>query len=133
MSWPWRGISVDRRLDGDAVAEGESGQILFDIASKDAAVEATAAELKKALEGKVVLGLARWDGRPHATEPASLASSSADQGRRGQVQLSSSDTSGRNWVPFGKFTVPTGDSRGDAGALKLADSLVEGLIGPNSV
>jgi hypothetical protein len=46
-----------------------------------------------------------------------------------QVQLSSSDASGRIWVPFGKFTLPAPAAEGDAYVQKLADALAEGLIG----
>jgi hypothetical protein len=117
------------RLDGDATAEGETGQILFQIEGKDPADEAKAAELKKAIDGKVVLGLRAGMGIPPRPNGPTLACRVQVKSSELQVQLSSSDPSARNWIPYGKFTLPIAAAKDDAGVLKLADGLVEGLIG----
>jgi hypothetical protein len=117
------------RLDGDAVAEGDSGQILFEIVGKDPTGETRAADLKKAFEGKIVLGLRAGLGIPARPSRPSLACRVQIKSDEVQVQLSSSDPAGRNWIPLGKFALAAADAKGDAGALKLADALAEGLIG----
>jgi hypothetical protein len=117
------------QLDGDAVAEGDSGQILFEIVGKDPAGETRAADLKKAFEGKIVLGLRAAMGIPARPSRPSLACRVQVKSDEVQVQLSSSDAAGRNWIPFGKFALAAADAKGDAGSLKLADALAEGLIG----
>jgi hypothetical protein len=113
------------RLDAEDVGEGETGRILFQIEGEGTAAEAKTDELRKALDGKMVLGLRSGLGIPARPGHPSLACRVRIKAGELQVQLSSSDATARNWVASGKFTLPLGD----AGAAKLADSLVEGLIG----
>ena len=72
------------RLDHDEAPEWESGRILFRIAGKDAAGQATAAALSKAFEGKVVLGLKAGLSVPSHPDRPSLGVRRADQGGRGR-------------------------------------------------
>ena len=44
------------------------------------------------------------------------------------VQVSSSDVTGHNWVPFGKFSLPLAGDQGKFDAPKFADKLAEGII-----
>src|SRR5690242_10552444 len=52
------------RLDADTPAEFESGRILFQIDGQDEAARAIATDLRKALDGKIVLGLQARMGIP---------------------------------------------------------------------
>jgi hypothetical protein len=113
----------------DTISEWESGRILFDISGADGVAQAQAANLKKALEGKVVLGLRSGMGipaRPDGPALACLVRLTADEA---QVQLAGSDAMAQRWVPFGKFTLPLGDEKSDVDATKLADHVAEGLLG----
>ena len=107
---------------------GETGRILFQIERHRRRGVARAAGLKKALEGKIVLGLRAEIGIPARPDGPSLACRVRIKGEEMQVQLTGSDPAARSWVPFGKFTLPVADATGEAESLRLADALAEGLI-----
>ena len=115
-------------LDSDMAADAETGRIHFDISGTDDATEAKAAELRKSIEGQIVLGLRAELKIPSRPEGPSLACRVRMKVGEVQVQLSSSDASSRTWVPFGKFTLPLAASGTDYESLRLADALAEGLL-----
>jgi hypothetical protein len=114
------------RLDADTLPD-ETGRIYFDIQG-DEGGKARAAELKKALEGQVVLGLPAEMKVPATPDGPSLACRVRIKGDQAQVQLSSSGPEARAWVAFGKFSVPAAGADGKADGAKLADSIAEGLL-----
>src|SRR5262249_41477898 len=75
------------RLDADTPALAETGKILFQIDGADEAAAARAAGLKKALEGKVVLGLRAELSIPARPAGPSLACRVRIKGAEAQVQL----------------------------------------------
>ncbi len=85
------------RLDADGAPDDETGRLLFEIEGTGAAA-ARAAGLKKALEGKVVLGLRTGMGIPDRPAGPSLACRVRIKGGEAQVQLSGSDPAARGWV-----------------------------------
>jgi hypothetical protein len=115
------------RLDAEP-SEAEMGRIVFQISGTDGDTEAIATALKKELEGKVVLGLRSAMGIPSRPGGPSLACRVRLKAGEAQVQLSSSDASAQSWIPFGKFTMPLGQVKDDAGAQRLADALAGGLL-----
>ena len=110
----------------DAINEWETGRIFFQISGMDAAGEAKAAALQKAVEGKIVLGLRSAMGIPARPGGPSLACRVRLKADEALVQLSGSDARAEGWVAFGKFTVPI---RGEVDAAKLADKVAEGMLG----
>jgi hypothetical protein len=115
-------------LDADTELAVETGRILFQVSGTDGEAEALAAGLKKELEGKLVLGLRSGLGIPVRPGGPALACRVRIKAGEAQVQLSSSDVSARDWIPFGKFTLPVPGASGDAGVQRLADALAEGLL-----
>jgi hypothetical protein len=116
------------RLDADSNAQGETGKILFQIEASDEASAAQAAGLKKALEGKIVLGLRAELGIPTRPAGPALACRVHIKAQEALVQLTGSDPTARDWVPFAKFTLPASAAAGEAESLKLADAVAEGLL-----
>src|SRR5262249_44550129 len=57
----------------DTISEWETGRILFDIRGMEPAAESKAVELKKAFEGKIVVGLHAEMGVPAKPDRPSLA------------------------------------------------------------
>jgi hypothetical protein len=116
------------RLDRDTATDADSGQILFQIEGQEAAGEAKAAELRKAFEGKTVLGLRAVMGIASRPGRPSLACHVQIKGAQAQVELSSSDASVRSWILLGKFSMALDGIQHDDHYSKLADKLAEGLL-----
>ena len=95
----------------DAIDEWETGRIFFQISGTDAAGEAKAAALQKAVEGKIVLGLRAEMGDPARPGGPSLACRVRLKADEALVQLSGSDARAEGWVALGKFTVPIAAAR----------------------
>ena len=85
--------------------------------------------LRKALDGKLVLGLRSEMGVPARPGGPSLACRVRLKADEALVQLSGSDARAEGWVAFGKFTVPTRGEHGEVDAARLADEVAEGLLG----
>ena len=103
----------------DTLPEGETGRLLFEVEGTDAASEAMAAELKKALRRKMVLGLVAEVGIPARPEGPAVAVPGAVVASEALVQVDSSDATARNWVPFGKFTLPVVQEKGKLDAVAI--------------
>jgi len=113
----------------DALPEGETGRVLFQVDGGDAASEPMASEIGKALDGKTVLGLvARVGEIPSRPEGPAVACRVRLNASEALVQVSSSDATARNWVPFGKFTLPVTQDKGKLDTVRFADGLAEGVL-----
>jgi hypothetical protein len=113
----------------DALPDGETGRLLFQVDGKDAAGEPIAAEVSKLLKGKTVLGLMAQVGEITARPGGpSVACRIRLSEKEAMVQVSSSDASARAWVNFGKFTVPLTQENGKVDVARFADGLSEGIL-----
>ncbi|MGP0069649.1 MAG: hypothetical protein ACLQGP_39365 [Isosphaeraceae bacterium] len=111
-----------------SLPEGESGRIMFQFVGLDSAGEFTAAELAGLIKGKTVLGLQSVIGVPSRPESPAVACQVRLKGGEALVQVSSSDSNGQNWVPYGKFTLPVPKTDGKSDPAQFADSLAEGVL-----
>jgi hypothetical protein len=112
----------------DTIPEGETGRVQFQVDGKDSATEVMAADLIRVMTGKMVLGLRAESGIPTRPDAPSVSLRIRMNGGNALVQVMSSDGSARNWIPFGKFTLPMRLDHGKFDAARFADSLVEGLL-----
>jgi hypothetical protein len=112
----------------DGLTEGESGRLLFELDGADDAGKAVAAELKKTLEGKLVLGVLAAAGIPEQPQGPAIACRIRFTGTEASVQVTGSDPTATKWIAFGKFTQPLVQENGKVDQLKLADSLAEGIL-----
>ncbi len=111
-----------------SLPEGDSGRLLFQIVGTGSAEELQAAELTGAIEGKTVLGLRAVIGVPARPEGPAVACRVRLGGGDALVQVFSSDGPAKNWVPFGKFTLPVAKDHGKSGSARIADALAEGVL-----
>jgi hypothetical protein len=113
----------------EALPEGETGRVLFQVEGSDEAGQGMAAELSKALDGKTILGLvahvAEMPSRPEGPAVACRVRLSAGDAT---VQVYSTDGAAQNWVPFGKFTLPVVQEKGKFDSGRFADGLAEGVL-----
>jgi hypothetical protein len=112
----------------DTLPEEETGRMLFQISGTDAASEAMAAEVTNVVRGKTMLGLLAQMGIPARPEGPAVACRVRLTASEALVQVTSSDATGRSWVPSGKFTLPLVHDRGKFDAAQFADALAEGLL-----
>jgi hypothetical protein len=113
----------------DALSEGETGRLLFQVDGKDASGTPIAQEVSKALAGKTVLGLMAQVGEiPLRPEGPSVACRVRLSETEAMVQVTSSDALASRWVNFGKFTVPVSRQEGKVEVGRLADLLSEGIL-----
>jgi hypothetical protein len=111
-----------------ALPEGETGRLLFEVKGTDAASESMAAELNKAVDGKVILGLIAHAGIPARPDGPAVACKIRLTPTEALVQVASSDAAARNWVPFGKFTHALLTDKGKFDTRQFADALAEGVL-----
>ena len=112
----------------DALPEGETGRVLFQVDGADAASEPMASEFGKALQGKTILGLVARVAIPSRPEGPAVACRVRLNGSEALVQVASSDATAQNWIPFGKFTLPVTQEQGKFDAVRFADGLAEGVL-----
>jgi len=114
----------------DTLPDGESGRILFEIVGTDAASEAMATSLGAALieKDKMVLGLQAVLGIPAQPEGPAVACRVRLSSGEALVQVISSDNAARNWVPYGKFTLPVGEEQTKAATTRFAEALTEEVL-----
>jgi len=112
----------------ESLPNAESGELLFQVDATDAASEATAAELTKALKDKPMLGLWARQGVP--AEPTGPAVSCRVRlgAKEATVVVNSSNSAAESWVPFGKFTVAVEEKDGKFDVEKFSDGLAEGVL-----
>ena len=111
-----------------SMPEGESGRILFQIVGTDAASESMATDLAESIKGKTMLGLQAEIGVPSRPDRPTVACQVRFKGGEALVQVSSSDSEGQNWVPFGKFTLPVPKAAGKFDGGRFADALAEEVL-----
>jgi len=107
----------------DTLPDGESGRILFEIVGTDPASEAMATTIGAVLNDKTVLGLHSALGVPARPEGPAVACRVRLSVDQALVQVMGSDSAARNWVPYGKFTLPVGKVQDQAGTARFADAL----------
>jgi hypothetical protein len=113
----------------DALPEGETGRLLFQVDGKDAPGKQIASEVSKMLRGKMVLGLlTRVADIPSIPDGPAVACRIRLSGEEAMIQVSSSDAVANGWVNFGKFSVPVTNETGKADVTKFADVLTEGIL-----
>ena len=110
------------------MAEGETGRIQIAISAADAGNESNRGRSSRHLQGKIVLGLWAERGIPVRPDGPSVGVRVRLKGNDAQVQVVSSDESGRKWLAFGKFSVPLNGEDGKFDTARLADALAEGLL-----
>jgi len=112
----------------DRLPAGESGRVMFQFSGTDTASESMAAEVGKLVQGKTVLGLQAVIGVPARPEGPAVACRVRLSDTEALVQVTSSDATAQNWVPFGKFTLPVKKAGGKFDAMQFADGLAEGVL-----
>jgi hypothetical protein len=114
----------------DTLPEGETGRLVFQVAGADDASKPMAAELSKALQGKIVLGLATQVVNEVGARPEGPAIACHVRLNAGEasVQVMSSDAAAQNWVPFGKFTLPVTKGEEKFDVQHFAEGLTEGVL-----
>ena len=113
----------------DALPEGETGRLLFQVDGKD---DAGAADRQRGEQGA-----ARQDGSgfagaggevPSRPDGPAVACRVRVSGKEAMVQVSSSDATAKAWVNFGKFSVPVTHENGKVDVARFADALSEGIL-----
>jgi len=113
----------------NALPEGETGRVLFQVDSADAASKPIASEVVKALNGVTFLGLvARVAEIPSRPDGPAVACRVKLNASEALVQVTSSDAAARNWVPFGKFTIPVARGQEKFDVQRFSDGLAEGVL-----
>jgi hypothetical protein len=104
--------------------ESQAGAVYLDITGGPGA-----AEIKKLLKDRTIIGLTPRLGIPARPEgPAVACRIRVDAGET-TVQVSSSDATGREWVSSGKFSIPTAKGKGtELDAASTLDAVAEGLV-----
>ena len=112
----------------DKLPEGELGSLLFQVDGIDARSAAMAAEIRKAVEGKTVLGLLAGSGIPARPEGPAVACRVRLTAGEASVQVTCSDATARRWVPYGKFSLPVAPGGGRFDALRFTDALAQEIV-----
>jgi hypothetical protein len=112
----------------DTLPEVESGALLFQLDAADDAGKTLAAELTAALKDKPILGLWAREGVPAEPDGPAVACRVRLKGDEATVLVSSSNSTGQAWVPFGKFTLPVARKDGELDAATFTDGLAEGVL-----
>ncbi|MFI5460969.1 MAG: hypothetical protein ACHRXM_36635, partial [Isosphaerales bacterium] len=108
--------------------EGETGRMVFEVDGTDAASQSMAVEVKKAIRHKLVLGLLAEIGVPARPEGPAVACRVKLTASEALVQVASSDGAARNWIPFGKFSLPLLQDHGKWDTPRFLDELTEGIL-----
>jgi hypothetical protein len=122
------------RLDPNAktVVGDDPGRLYWDVTASDPSLQPLAAELKKLLDGQLVLGLKVQSGVPDQPAGPAIACkvklSGIATAPEARVLVSASDSTASAWMAMGQFnlTLPkTSEKKAEA----LADSTAEGILG----
>jgi len=108
--------------------EGETGRMVFEVDGTDAASQSMAVEVKKAIRHKLVLGLLAEIGIPARPEGPAVACRVKLTASEALVQVASSDGAARNWIPFGKFSLPLLQDHVKRDTPRFVDELTEGIL-----
>ena len=102
---------------------------MFQLDGVDAASQAIASEVGKALDGKTVLGLVAQVGEiPARPVGPAVACKVRVKANEATVQVSSSDASAKSWVLFGKFSLPITQAKDKTDVWRFADGMSEGVL-----
>jgi hypothetical protein len=114
----------------DTLPEGEAGRLVFQVTGTDENGKSMAAEFTKLLEGKNMLGLATEVTDEFAASPEGpvIGCKVRLSGGEASVQVLSSDAAARNWVPYGKFTLPLTKHGETFDVKRFAGDVSEGLL-----
>jgi hypothetical protein len=109
--------------------EGETGRLLIQVDGTDAASDAIARDLGKALAGKTVLGLvARVGGIAAVPDGPAVACKLHLAANEAAVQVASSDAFAEKWLLLGKFSLPATQENGKFDIWHFADGLADGIL-----
>jgi hypothetical protein len=114
----------------DAMPDGETGRILFQVTGTDDASNQTATKLKKWIDGRNVLGLTCrvTDEVASLPEGPSIACRVRLTGAQASVQVMSSDAGAQNWIAYGKFVTPVKKSGEEVDVRTLTGGIAEGVL-----
>jgi hypothetical protein len=112
----------------DALPDGETGHVLFELEGTDSATAALADQVRTALRQKMVLGLVAEVGIPARPEGPAVAFHVRMSPTEAQVLVSSSDATAQRWIPFGKFSLPVVQDQGKMDVGHFADGLAGGVL-----
>ncbi len=126
MSWHWRGNLSSGSTRPESA---EVGRLLFDIDGADSATAALAAEVRKQLRHKYVLGLLSEIGIPNQPERPSIACRVHFKGDEAQAQVMATDAAAERWTGYGKFKLAINRDSGKWSAHQFADELAEKILG----
>ena len=115
------------RLDG--LTDGDTGRLLLQFDGADAASQAFASEVGKAVQGKTVLGLMAEVGAiPARPLGPAVGCKVRVKANEATVQVSISDADATSWVLVGKFTLPLTQEKGKTDIWRFADGMSEGVL-----
>ncbi len=118
--------------DRDPKNPAETGRLYVDVVASDPAVEALSEQIRKALDGALVLGLVAHAKVPAQPEGPALACRLKLSGTASDpaavVEVASSDSAGRKWVSAGKFSLAPRHLKSEEKPYVLADALASGLL-----
>ena len=114
----------------DTLPEGETGRLVFQVASTDETTRPIALELTKVLDGKNMLGLVTQVIHEIGARPERPAIACRVRLNAGEasVQVMSSDAAAQHWVPFGKFSLPVAKGEEKFDAKHFSAALTEGVL-----
>jgi hypothetical protein len=113
----------------DALPQGETGRLLIQVDGTDAVSESTAKEVRKAFEGKTVLGLvARVGEIPAVPDGPAVVCKVRLKANEATAQVASSDALAQKWVLFGKFSLPVTRDKEKFDVRRFAEGLSEGIL-----
>jgi len=116
----------------DALPEGESGTLLYQVTATGTGTEKLADELNGLFKGKTVLGLKAEPGIPTRPEGPAIACKIQITGTgdkpEAQVQVATTDGNAGSWAAAGKFTLPVTRESGKVEMGAFADALAEGVL-----
>jgi len=112
----------------DTLPDGEAGRLLFGVEANNPANEVIAAQVCKALQEKLVLGLTAEIGIPPRPEGPGVYCRVRITDDQALAQVGSSDAAAEKWVPFGKFSLPVAQPGQPFDATRFVAALAEGIV-----
>jgi len=116
----------------DRLPEGDSGTFLCEVKASDPALDGLSDEIRKALKGQTVLGLAVKSEIPARPNAPAVACRIKVQGTgekpRAFLEVATTNPGATAWASTGKFTLPIVRDEGKFQAEKFVDAMAEGML-----